>query len=401
MANALGWRTIPIELLGRPSGPTRVPRLDGAIDSVESARVQALRGIACLLLVAFHAIGASADSGLRVSDDSHWRMFTNLVVHLRMPLFTFLSGFVYGLRPLAPGQLGDFSGKKLRRLGVPLIIATTVLYGLHTAMHHPVPPLSHLWTIYVFPYWHLWFVQALLIVFAVLVVLESIGALSTFTRFLTVLALAVALYFAAPFQARNVFSCYSATYLLPFFLCGLGAHRFRGVVQSRQALIATVLCLVLAQGLHTYLVLTRTIAPIEPVDHRSILNLAIGVSAGLGALQLLPRARVMERIGGSSYAIYLYHPVFVAAALFAIGAHVAGARGLSFIVAAIAGIAGPMLMREVAGYVPGGRLLLEGRPAADRVHNGTLRVMGEPVPTEPRHPGSAIPRRGWYTHRSE
>jgi peptidoglycan/LPS O-acetylase OafA/YrhL len=394
MANALGWRTIPIELLGRPSGPTRAPRLDGEIDPQESARVQALRGIACLLLVAFHAIGASAESGLRVSDDSPWRTFTNLVVHLRMPLFTFLSGFVYGLRPLGPGQVGEFSGKKLRRLGVPLIVATTVLYGLHTAMHHPVPSLSHAWTIYLFPYWHLWFVQALLIVFAVLVVLESIGALSTFSRFVVVLALAVALYFAAPFQARNVFSCYSASYLLPFFLCGLGAHRFHGIVQSRRALMATVLCFVLAQGLHAYLVLTRTMAPIEPVDHRSLLNLAIGVSAGLGALQLLPRARVMERIGGSSYAIYLYHPVFVAAVLFAIGAHAAGARGLSFIAAAIAGIAGPMLMRQVAGYVPGGRLLLEGRSSAGRVHTGTLRVVGEPVPTEVGRPGSARSGRG-------
>lgn len=396
MATALGWRTIPIELLGRPSGPARAPRLDADIDPLESARVQALRGVACLLLVAFHAIGASSASGLHVPDDSSWRAFTNLVVHLRMPLFTFLSGFVYALRPLGPGQAREFSGKKLRRLGVPLIVASTVLYGLHTAMHHPVPPPSHLWSIYVFPYWHLWFVQALLVVFALLIVLESIGALSTFTRFAVVLALAVALYVAAPFQARNVFSCYSATYLLPFFLCGLGAHRFRALVQTRHALIATVGCFIVAQGFHSYAVLTTTLAPIEPVDQRSLLNLAIGVSAGLAALQLLPRARVMERIGHSSYAIYLYHPLFVAAVLFAVGAHVTGARGLTFLVAAVAGVTGPMLMEEVAGHVPGGQLLLEGRTAARRVQTGSLQVVGEPVPTHlRRRPGSASPGRTW------
>jgi len=393
MGNALGWRTIPIELLGRPSGPTRVPRLDAEIDPLESARVQALRGIACLLLVAFHAIGATADSGLHVADDSPWREFTNLVVHLRMPLFTFLSGFVYALRPVGAGQRGEFSGKKLRRLGVPLIVASTVLYGLHTAMHHPVPSLAHLWTIYVFPYWHLWFVQALLVVFALLVLLESIGALSTFTRYAVVLALAVGLYFAAPFQSRNVFSVHSATYLLPFFLSGLGAHRFRGILQSRRALIATVLCLVLAQGVHSYIVLTRTLAPIEPVDQRSILNLVIGVSAGLCALQLLPRARMMERIGGSSYAIYLYHPVFVAAVLFAVGAHAAATRGVTFLVAAAAGIAGPMLMVLLAGYIPGGRLLLEGRTADGRLPSGSLRVVGEAVPADRRSAGSPGPRR--------
>jgi peptidoglycan/LPS O-acetylase OafA/YrhL len=394
MANALGWRTIPIELLGRPSGPTRAPRLDAAIDPLESARVQALRGIACLLLVAFHAIGATAASGLHVADDSPWREFTNLVVHLRMPLFTFLSGFVYALRPLGPGRAGEFSGKKLRRLGVPLIVASTVLYGLHAAMHHPVPPLSHLWTIYVFPYWHLWFVQALLVVFVLLVMLEAIGALSTFTRFTLVLALAVALYFVAPFQTRNVLSVYSATYLLPFFLCGVGAHRFRALLQSRRALFAAALCLLLAQGFHSYVVLTRTLVPIEPVDQRSVLNLVIGVSAGLCALQLLPRAPVMERIGGSSYAIYLYHPLFVAAVLFLAGAYATSARGLTFAAAASAGIIGPILMQRVAGRVPGGRLLLEGRAADGRHQGGGLRVVGAPVPADLRGSGSAGPRRG-------
>ena len=393
MPTALGWRTIPIELLGRPSGPSRAPRLDAEIDPLESARVQALRGVACLLLVAFHAIGASAASGLQVPDDSPWREFTNLAVHLRMPLFTFLSGFVYALRPLGPGHRWEFSGKKLRRLGVPLIVATTVLYGLHAAMHDPVPPLSHVWTIYVFPYWHLWFVQALMVVFAVLVLLESVGALSTVTRYLVVLALAVALYFAAPFQNRNIFSVYSATYLLPFFLCGLGAHRFRGLMQSRRALVATVLCLVLAQGLHTYVVLTRTIAPIEPVVQRSVLNLVIGVSAGLCALQLLPRARLMERIGGSSYAIYLYHPVFVAAGLSAAGAHAMAARGLTFVVAAAAGVAGPMLMVLGAAYVPGGLFLLEGRTVDGRLHSAGLRVAGQPVPADLRHARSLHPGR--------
>jgi peptidoglycan/LPS O-acetylase OafA/YrhL len=380
MATAQGWRTIPIELRGRPSGPARAPRLDADIDPLESARVQALRGLACLLLVAFHAIGASSASGLHVSDDSSWRTFTNLVVHLRMPLFTFLSGFVYALRPLRPGQAWEFSGKKLRRLGVPLMVASTVLYGLHTAMHHPVPPLSHLWSIYLFPYWHLWFVQALLVVFAVVIVLESIGALSTFTRFAVVLALSVALYFAAPFQTRNLFSCYSATYLLPFFLCGLGAHRFRALVQSRDGLIATVCCLVVAQGVHSYVVLTRTLVPIEPVDQRSMLNLVIGVSAGLAALQLLPRARLLERVGGSSYTIYLYHPLFVAAVLFPAGVHATTARGITFLVAALAGVIGPILMEQVAERVPGGPLLLEGRTAARRLPTAKLLVVGEPVP---------------------
>ena len=149
-------------VLPRETSPT--PPQDG--------EVQTLRGVACLLLVAFHAVGSSAASGLHVPDGSAYREFTNLFVHIRMPLFTFLSGLVYAYRPLRPGEALRFLGKKLRRLGVPLLVASTILYGLHLAAHDPVPPLARLWSVYVYPFYHLWFVQALLPVFAVLVVLE-------------------------------------------------------------------------------------------------------------------------------------------------------------------------------------------------------------------------------------
>ena len=105
----------------------------------------------------------------------------------------------------------------------------------------------------------------------------------------------------------------------------------------------------------------------------------------------MPLGRLMERIGGSSYVIYLYHPLFVAAVLFAVGAHVTRARGLSFLVAATAGITGPMLMELVAVHIPGGRLLLEGRTGTDGFGAGKLRVVGEAIPADLRRPSSTSP----------
>jgi peptidoglycan/LPS O-acetylase OafA/YrhL len=244
---------------------------------------------------------------------------------------------------------------------VPLIVASTLLYCLHFAMDHQVPPLPQMWTIYVFPYWHLWFVQALVLVFATIVVLESLGALSTFTRFMLVFALSLGLYFYGPFERQNILGLHNATYLLPFFLWGLGAHRYRDLFRLRQALIATVLCFVVTQGFHTYIVLTRTLAPIDPVEHRSGMNLLIGLSASLCALELLPRVRLMEIIGASSYPIYLYHPLFIAGVFFATGAQVAPSTSVLFVLASVAGIVGPMLMERGARHIPGGQLLLEGR----------------------------------------
>jgi peptidoglycan/LPS O-acetylase OafA/YrhL len=359
MLHVVGWQRLSIDRIGQRRGPPPRSRVDGRVeghvDSLESARVQTMRGLACLLLVAFHAIGSTGDSGLHVADTSAYRLFTNLFVHVRMPAFTFLSGLVYAWRPLRAGDERRFMEKKLRRLGVPLIVASTLLYVLHIAMHHLVPPL---WTIYVFPYWHLWFVQALLLVFTVLIALEWLGALATFPRFLAGFTAAVALYVAAPFEARNIMGVHNATYLFPFFLCGLGAHRFRGQLRSRRAVLATLLCLAVTQGLHTYRVLTGSPAPIDPLAHRSALNLLIGMSASLCALEMLPRVSVLERIGASSYSIYLYHPVFVAAVLVLAVALPAAPTSLLFLAAAAAGVAGPMLMERVVRHVPAGPFLL-------------------------------------------
>jgi peptidoglycan/LPS O-acetylase OafA/YrhL len=361
MASSIAWPSVRLERLSLPQGSLPGPPLEDRIDSLESARVQTLRGLACLLLVAFHTIGSTAASGLHVPDDSRYRVFTNLFVHLRMPLFTFLSGLVYAYRPLGSGQALPFSGKKVRRLGVPLVVASTVLYGLHWAMHHQVPPLSQMWSIYLFPYWHLWFVQALLLVFAALIVLESLEALSTFRRFTMVFALSLVLYWYGPFEQHNVLGLQNATYLLPFFLWGLGAHRYRGLLQTRRALIATAVCFIVTQGFHSYIVLTRALAPIDPVATRSALHLLVGMSASLCALQLLPRLRLMEQIGGSSYPIYLYHPLFVAAVVSGAGAQLTLPTGLLFVGAGAAGIVGPMVLQLAARQSPFGQLLLEGR----------------------------------------
>jgi glucan biosynthesis protein C len=354
--------------IASPSIAPRASSLSAAtarsrIDPLESARVQTLRGVACLLLVAFHAIGSSSASGLHVADSSVYRHFTNLFVHIRMPLFTFLSGVVYAYRPLRPEQMLEFSGKKLRRLGVPLIVATTVLYTLHLVTDHRVPPASQAWTIYLFPYWHLWFVQALLLVFVAVIAFESLGALSTLRQFLLVFALALTLYSGGLFEGHEILGLNNATYLLPFFLAGLAAHRYRNVLQTPRALTLTLVCLLWSQGWHSYIVLTRTVPPIDPVAHRSALNLLIGISASLSALQLLPRLGLLGKIGGSSYPIYLYHPVFVAAALSGVGARLPVPTSLLFVMGGSLGIIGPMLLEQAAARIPGGRLLLEGTTA--------------------------------------
>src|SRR5262249_16427977 len=133
----------------------------------ESLRIQSLRGLACLLLVAFHVIGSKDSSGMHIADDSFYRYFTEILTHVRMPLFAFLSRFVYAYTPVRPGCEAAFARKKLVRLWLPMIAASTIycLLMLEAPDAQGQLRLDSVWRIYLFPYVHFWFLQAMILIF--------------------------------------------------------------------------------------------------------------------------------------------------------------------------------------------------------------------------------------------
>jgi len=68
-----------------------------------NGHIETLRGLACVLLVRYHVIGADPWQGLCIADGPV-RWLNDGIAYLRMPLFTILSGLVYGLRPFAPAD---------------------------------------------------------------------------------------------------------------------------------------------------------------------------------------------------------------------------------------------------------------------------------------------------------
>jgi glucan biosynthesis protein C len=103
------------------------------LKSHKDASIETLRGLACILLVAFHVIGEDNASGLHVADDSALRWYADSFAYLRMPLFTFISGYVYALRPLtAFDKWPQFLRGKTRRLLLPMFVVGTFLAVLKT-----------------------------------------------------------------------------------------------------------------------------------------------------------------------------------------------------------------------------------------------------------------------------
>ena len=86
--------------------------------------LDAVRGLACLLIVALHMVGDEAFNGLHLPMTSNWHYAMQSIEFLRIPLFTALSGYLYAGRRVTLDTLPRFFTKKLRRLGVPLVFVT-------------------------------------------------------------------------------------------------------------------------------------------------------------------------------------------------------------------------------------------------------------------------------------
>lgn len=265
---------------------------------------ETLRGIAILLMTAGHVIGHDSSAGMQVADDSAWRHLYVSLQFLRMPLFTVISGYVYAIRPVEAGATAAFLRRKLRRLLLPMVVVGSVFFLLRMVLPTNDPgKLTDIWRIYLFPYAHFWYLQALLLVFLVAVVLERLGALGSITGWVASCAGAAALLFFFPFFV-SFFSFQRSLYLLPFFLFGVGLCRFP--VLLRDGRVAVVALSILVGGL-----VWQQLAWFGFIADRPPPTSPIGVAVGLAASLLLFRFRTgvgpLVSLGGFAYGIYLLH----------------------------------------------------------------------------------------------
>jgi peptidoglycan/LPS O-acetylase OafA/YrhL len=335
----------------------------GPAVATESDRVQTLRGLACLLLVAFHVIGTDPAAGLRVDDESWYRAFAEAFRPLRMPLFTFLSGLVYAWRPLDPASSALFARKKVLRLLVPLLVVTALMVVVQSAVgasNARLPP-ERMWEAFVYPYMHLWFLQAMLVIFAALLALERCGLLATPRRFATVFAVIAGIHLCLPYLPAGVpraFSIENALYLAPFFLAGLAAHRFRAFVRQPALQRAAVAAFAALITLHVLATLDVFGAPAERFTP---FGLALSTSAALTLLHQMPGLRWLAWIGAYSFTIYLHHVFFTAGTRIALERAGVADLELHFVLGLVAGIAGPIAIEFAAKRHRAARRILLGQ----------------------------------------
>jgi peptidoglycan/LPS O-acetylase OafA/YrhL len=334
--------------------------------ATESARIQAVRGVACLLLVAFHVIGGFDTQSAPLPNDSPFREFINLFFPIRMPLFAFLSGFVYAYRPMAPGSGRQFGLKKLRRLGLPLIVASTLMYVFDQAVAlyktrgeavHFEPALAEIWKIYLLPFHQYWFLQVLIVIFGLLIVLESVRALSTLRRFLLVFVASLICLAFVPWPKDFPFSLPLVTYLLPYFLLGLGLNRFRTTLMVPAVRYWSVALFAASVTLHAYAVVKGYG---DVTNRRTLVATFTGMSAATSAALWFPYPKLLQWIGRGSFSIFLYHMQFTVVSAFLLNLLGEPPQMVVFVIGLAAGILGPLAVERMAERAPATRMALLG-----------------------------------------
>lgn len=330
--------------------------------------VDTIRAIACIALVSFHVIGGGPEEGLRLPAD-HWlnQLFMALS-HMRMPLFSFISGFVFLALSRDVPDMERKIVSKARRLLIPCICVSTVFWLTRSLNGGETKPL---WAIYFTPYAVYWFLQATFLLMTVFLVLTRISNNQDTRVAAILLFVGAAAWVILPRPAIELFSWYSALYLCPFFMGGylLGRRRKNESADDLPGAWRVPVCLAIlaaagAFGWHVDATMPDRSAPL-----REVASMAIGFAACLTMFVLRPSNSLLARLGRHSYAVFLFHIFFTAATTQLLEKVVPGLPiGLAYLAILAAGLFGPIVVESVLERHPlTARMFLGLKTSAPRV----------------------------------
>jgi len=337
----------------------------------KSLEIETLRGLACLLLVLYHVIGPLG-GGLKIDLGSPFRVLADSMVYVRMPLFTFISGYIYSIYKIRGNDFSAYCTGKVRRLIVPLFfvgVPFSVLQAVAPGVNKDVGLIQALLSFYL-PVNHFWFLQAVFIIFMFVGFLQWRGLLQTMTR-LYLLFLFSAVAFLLPPFAIDAFGINGAFYLLPFFVTGMICHEKVAVIKQSLKVIGPVVFVLISIALLYIAAVDRELI----VDRRSLVGLLVGCTSCVALLSSDMRSKALIWLGGYSYAIFLFHVLFAASSRFAFGRLGITDDSILVIGGVLCGLLGPVLLSNVfSRFALTSVLFLGERPSGKKTPTPELKV---------------------------
>jgi peptidoglycan/LPS O-acetylase OafA/YrhL len=337
----------------------------------KSLEIETLRGLACLLLVLYHVIGPLG-GGLKIDLGSPFRVLADSMVYVRMPLFTFISGYIYSIYKIRGNDFSAYCSGKVRRLIVPLFfvgVPFSVLQAVAPGVNKDVGLIQALLSFYV-PVNHFWFLQAVFIIFMFVGFLQWRGLLQTMTRLYLLLLFSAVAFLLPPF-AVDAFGINGAFYLLPFFVTGMICHEKVAVIKQSLKVIGPVVFLLISIALLYIAAVDRELI----VDRRSLVGLLVGCTSCVALLSSDMRSKALIWLGGYSYAIFLFHVLFAASSRFAFGRLGITDDSILVIGGVLCGLLGPVLLSNVfSRFALTSVLFLGERPSGKKTPTPELKV---------------------------
>ncbi len=303
---------------GGPLGTTAsTPQQRRGVDT----SIEALRVIATFLLVSYHVMNGPEMK--TIAGAAHpLRLVSEFFVDLRMPLFAFISGYVYAIRPIGTGPWPSFVLGKARRLLVPGAIAALSFAAASALLGRRFTvPFDEIWRILLYPYAHYWFLQSIFLILLLVALSEKlIGPRVVMPLFFVMASAALVSGYWLPIQ---FFSAQGAAYLLPYFTLGALVVRHRDLLdRNRGKILAVTLPLLVGTAAWNISLYSATGAFSQ--TRHDLQSWMFAVSACLLLILFPVRSRHFAAFGAFSFTIYLYHVFGTAGAreaLTAIGIH--------------------------------------------------------------------------------
>jgi glucans biosynthesis protein C len=305
--------------------------------------INSVRGLACLLIVALHVIGDADSNGLRLPMTSNWHYAMQSIEFLRIPLFTALSGYLYAGQRVTAQGLPRFWTKKVRRLAVPLVFVTVVSWWLRRHAQADQTPLTHA---LLFEYGHLWYLQALLLIFSAISVSDAVFRPTSVS--LALAGLLTIMISQAGFTVTTFFGIAGAFYLTPYFLFGI-------ILRERPEWLRDPQSGLLALGIILIVLTSQQLGLLGIAKDITVLQLPAAIAGMAGVVFLLQRFTknaLLAAIGHYSYTIYLWHIAAGAAARTILMKAGVTAIPALFTGGLVAAVATPILLYHVARRIP-------------------------------------------------
>ena len=328
-------------------------------DRAGHSNIETLRVFATCLLVAYHTIGVP-NTGLHLDYPHPLRIFADFFVDLRMPLFAFIAGWVYAIRPIGKTSFRDFATGKLRRLYVPGVAAALIYWVVASSIvKDAIGANTPLIEVITLSYAHYWFLQAILIILFCYALFDMLLGQKALLPFLV---LSLTLFLVVQKSPMTYFEIDSAAYLSPYFCIGLLAQRYDARGRTYYLPITAVLLVSILTSLVLCISFFKAngFLPNYKTDLQSIL---FSFAAVFLLWMYLPSISLLSRFGAVSFTVYLYH-VFGSSGGRRLGANLGLENEyLLFLLSFACGLIFPLILhRLVSGWNISRVLMLGLRP---------------------------------------